>query len=435
MKHHLIVGSDDLSDIVVDHATISRRHCELRWSDGAWRINDLESTNGTFVNNDRITAPRVLNENDHVTLGRGYVLAIPDAPTKPVATIDRSLLPSPVSTKPIDKQARPSGFIWTIASVVSIGILVMGYMFTPSGRSPLPEKDSTSVSEISSSATNNDSVIDKRPNAATPLETAVNTNTIAMPEGSISSKIDSPYWAVTIEDKGGSESRLIGTAIAVEENRLLTLASIIDAAAEVKSKYPTLSLRHASSSTQQIMPIETVMHPGYIAAKKELSQFEEALNARIEKADTQTDPSLEESLDWSAKLEAILQKIASHDLATIKVVDSLPSVLKVISTELKPGSIGYRLVGFPMATPSPSIHGNLHAFFLEQKGELRLDRKTQNPAKVFESAIGLSGLKMVSMACLDTDSNLVGVCVHQAPTDSNASLQHCQITKPEAFWK
>ena len=67
------LGRDDSADIVVDDPGVSRRHSEIRvTTDGphlVTSIRDLGSTNGTFVNGDRITSTR-LEDGDQVTIGR-----------------------------------------------------------------------------------------------------------------------------------------------------------------------------------------------------------------------------------------------------------------------------------------------------------------------------------------------------------------------------
>ena len=72
-----VVGRDDNADIVLDDPGISRRHTELRVThDGphlVTAIRDLGSTNGTFVNGERITS-RHLNDGDRVTIGRTTVV-------------------------------------------------------------------------------------------------------------------------------------------------------------------------------------------------------------------------------------------------------------------------------------------------------------------------------------------------------------------------
>jgi two-component system NtrC family sensor kinase len=48
---------------------ISRRHAELTPDDGKWFINDLNSANGTFVNGQRVTRPRLLQAGDQIRTG------------------------------------------------------------------------------------------------------------------------------------------------------------------------------------------------------------------------------------------------------------------------------------------------------------------------------------------------------------------------------
>ena len=68
-----ILGRDDTADIILDDPGISRRHSELRvTTDGphfVTTIRDLGSTNGTFVNGERITSEH-LEDGDRVTVGR-----------------------------------------------------------------------------------------------------------------------------------------------------------------------------------------------------------------------------------------------------------------------------------------------------------------------------------------------------------------------------
>ena len=71
-----IVGRDDRADIILDDPGISRQHCEIRvTTDGPHfvsTIRDLGSTNGTFVNGERISSER-LQPGDRVTVGRTSV--------------------------------------------------------------------------------------------------------------------------------------------------------------------------------------------------------------------------------------------------------------------------------------------------------------------------------------------------------------------------
>lgn len=62
------IGRVPDNDIVVPHLSVSRHHAELRTTPGGYRIVDLGSHNGTFVNEQRVTAA-VLAEGDTVGFG------------------------------------------------------------------------------------------------------------------------------------------------------------------------------------------------------------------------------------------------------------------------------------------------------------------------------------------------------------------------------
>jgi len=53
------IGRDDACAIRFAREDISRTHTEVAWRDGDWWINDLQSTNGTFVDGDRIESHRL----------------------------------------------------------------------------------------------------------------------------------------------------------------------------------------------------------------------------------------------------------------------------------------------------------------------------------------------------------------------------------------
>ena len=65
-----VVGRDSGSDIRLERDEYaSARHARLEPRlDGLW-VKDLGSTNGTFVNGERITAPRLLRTGDVVRIG------------------------------------------------------------------------------------------------------------------------------------------------------------------------------------------------------------------------------------------------------------------------------------------------------------------------------------------------------------------------------
>lgn len=52
---------------------VSRRHAELRFEDGRYTIQDLGSTNGTFVNGRLTQGSHVLSPGDHIEVGESSI--------------------------------------------------------------------------------------------------------------------------------------------------------------------------------------------------------------------------------------------------------------------------------------------------------------------------------------------------------------------------
>jgi FHA domain len=65
-------------DLVVEDPEVSRRHAVLRRSGGSVVVEDLDSTNGTFVNGERIRTPIKVGPGDQVRVGRTTLEIEPD---------------------------------------------------------------------------------------------------------------------------------------------------------------------------------------------------------------------------------------------------------------------------------------------------------------------------------------------------------------------
>jgi diguanylate cyclase (GGDEF)-like protein len=63
------IGRDPASDIVVAKDSVSRRHARLFMDNGQRRIEDLQSTNGTYVNDLIIDSPCALKHGDQIKIG------------------------------------------------------------------------------------------------------------------------------------------------------------------------------------------------------------------------------------------------------------------------------------------------------------------------------------------------------------------------------
>jgi len=72
------VGRKSDNDIVLDHPTVSGHHCKIYSAGGSWFVEDLNSTNGTFVNGKRVLKAG-LRKNDAVMVVK-YSLVFSDDP-------------------------------------------------------------------------------------------------------------------------------------------------------------------------------------------------------------------------------------------------------------------------------------------------------------------------------------------------------------------
>jgi FHA domain len=68
VQEELVVGRHPSCDVVVSDPTASRRHARLVFRDGGWVVQDLESTNGTRLNGERVGRCRV-HPGDQLALG------------------------------------------------------------------------------------------------------------------------------------------------------------------------------------------------------------------------------------------------------------------------------------------------------------------------------------------------------------------------------
>lgn len=74
-KEVTLVGRDVTNDIALGDPEVSRQHARLTSTPGGFVLEDLGSTNGSFVNGERLMAPRVLNSGDIIGLGENVTLA------------------------------------------------------------------------------------------------------------------------------------------------------------------------------------------------------------------------------------------------------------------------------------------------------------------------------------------------------------------------
>lgn len=105
----LVIGRAPHCDLVIDEASVSSEHARMTQDGGNWRIANLLSTNGTFVNGKRATSA-VLRHGDHIRVGRiDFVFEVPGGGAAP-------------------EPARPRRTLWWVLAVLVVAGAALAWM-------------------------------------------------------------------------------------------------------------------------------------------------------------------------------------------------------------------------------------------------------------------------------------------------------------------
>jgi pSer/pThr/pTyr-binding forkhead associated (FHA) protein len=66
----LTIGRAGDSDLIVDDEYASTHHAKLVFINGEWLIQDLDSTNGTFLDGQKVSTPQPVAMNAQVRIGQ-----------------------------------------------------------------------------------------------------------------------------------------------------------------------------------------------------------------------------------------------------------------------------------------------------------------------------------------------------------------------------
>lgn len=75
-KPVITIGREASNDIVLEDPQVSRHHARLTLQGAGYVIEDLGSTNGTFINGQRVMGARPINDGDTLGLGDTVVLKV-----------------------------------------------------------------------------------------------------------------------------------------------------------------------------------------------------------------------------------------------------------------------------------------------------------------------------------------------------------------------
>ena len=69
LAQEMTIGRAPGCTIVIEDGYVSSLHTRVFGRDGSWLVEDLGSTNGTYLNQRKVTGPSVLRVGDRITVG------------------------------------------------------------------------------------------------------------------------------------------------------------------------------------------------------------------------------------------------------------------------------------------------------------------------------------------------------------------------------
>jgi pSer/pThr/pTyr-binding forkhead associated (FHA) protein len=145
------IGRAEYNDIVIADASVSTTHAKLQRRDDVWVLNDLGSTNGTFVEGEPVTGETALTPGTTLRFGDVSALFEPHDQPRPMGSRASTPAPpaeppSPWGEEPAAAEARPASRrpiraavpkpsgppIWVIALLVTAAIVIAYVLLTSS---------------------------------------------------------------------------------------------------------------------------------------------------------------------------------------------------------------------------------------------------------------------------------------------------------------
>jgi hypothetical protein len=127
----ITIGRSRENEIVIDDASVSRRHATLYINNNGYSITDHNSTNGTYVNGNRIHGSVSIQTNDIIKIGnsilpwRNYI----SGPIKAEVKVHTNPLLSNFKS-PIQKSLKSKNSSITTALITTISLIIVVVIFS-----------------------------------------------------------------------------------------------------------------------------------------------------------------------------------------------------------------------------------------------------------------------------------------------------------------
>lgn len=135
------IGKGSQNEIVIPDDSVSTVHAQLEFDDGGWRLTDLRSTNGTYVEGVRLApeVPTPLAYMSDVRFG-GVKFHFRDVEAADPEAARAKYTPPPETTRLADQRSGfrlPVWVIFVVLLLLALAIFFLGWVWTPTP-SPTP---------------------------------------------------------------------------------------------------------------------------------------------------------------------------------------------------------------------------------------------------------------------------------------------------------
>jgi pSer/pThr/pTyr-binding forkhead associated (FHA) protein len=105
-SQNMSIGRDPMSDITLSDPEVSRYHAQLLQTEAGFQIQDMGSTNGTFIDGEHLGGqPATLTSGQTVQLGSGVVLLFEAVPEEDAMATVTNSSPDLLETEPEEETA------------------------------------------------------------------------------------------------------------------------------------------------------------------------------------------------------------------------------------------------------------------------------------------------------------------------------------------
>ena len=118
------VGRDIANDIVINDAEVSRKHARLVLEGDRYKIEDLNSTNGTYIDGQRLIGPHLLAIGEVIMFGDNVGVVFDGEPVDLDATVPSTidLQVTPVAAIPAPIESQPQAAAPPAAQVINLPV-------------------------------------------------------------------------------------------------------------------------------------------------------------------------------------------------------------------------------------------------------------------------------------------------------------------------